>query len=60
MVSSVGMPAEARNSCRPAVTTSARCDFLLRSAILMASSSLLSFSAPATLGANSRDCLRAA
>ena len=60
MVSSVAAPPEARNSCRPAVTTSARWDFLLRSAILMASSSLLSFRAPATLGANSRDCLRAA
>jgi len=47
---SVAWPADARNSCKPAVTTSARCDFLLRSAILMASSSLLSFRAPATFG----------
>jgi len=49
MVSSVGAPPDERNSCRPAVTTSARCDFLLRSAILIASSSLLSLRAPATL-----------
>ena len=46
--------------CRPAVTTSARCDFLERSATLIASSRRPSFRAPATLGANSRDCLRAA
>ena len=49
-----------RNSCSPAVTTSARCDFLERSASLIASSRRPSFSAPATFGANSRDCLRAA
>jgi hypothetical protein len=49
-----------RNSVRPAVTTSARWDFLERSATLIASSRRPSLRAPATLGANSRDCLRAA
>src|ERR1051326_7230541 len=60
---SPGMSADmscARNSCRPAVTTLARCDFLLRSATRMASSILPSRRAPATAGANARDCLRAA
>src|SRR3984893_13063850 len=45
---------------RPEVTTLARWLFLLRSATLMASSILPSRSAPATEGANERDCLRAA
>src|SRR5881227_748132 len=45
---------------RPAVTTLARWLFLLRSATLMASSILPSRNAPATAGANARDCLRAA
>src|SRR5438128_1268331 len=62
-ISSPGMSVDslcARNSCKPAVTTLARCDFLLRSATRMASSILPSSSAPATAAANARDCLRAA
>ncbi len=48
------------NSCRPEVTTLAKWLFLFRSATRMASSSLPSRRAPATAGANWRDCFRAA
>src|SRR6476646_5382048 len=57
---SPGLSWWALNSIKPAVTTFARWLFLLRSATLMASSILPSRSAPATAGANARDCLRAA
>src|SRR5438477_11635755 len=57
---SPGLSWWALNSIRPAVTTLARWLILLRSATLMASSMRPSFKAPATAGANARDCLRAA
>src|SRR5882762_2579950 len=57
---SPGLSWWALNSIKPAVTTFARWLFLLRSATLMASSILPSRRAPATAGANARDCLRAA
>ena len=48
------------NSERPVATTLAMWLFLLRSAMEIASSSLLSLSAPATCCTNTRDCFRAA
>src|SRR5271167_419091 len=48
------------NSESPVATTLAMWLFLLRSAMEMASSSLLSLRAPATCCTNTRDCLRAA
>ena len=60
LLGDIATRAEAAELLQAGVTTSARCDFLLRSPSLIASSRRPSFSAPATLGANSRDCLRAA